>query len=203
MCPIDFKKTWGGYRYLFIPLDDPKVYDLIKADTSSDVFGLESHMMHACVTMVEPNELRHLIALQSFLKPYMAQKFSEYYKNKEEPDNIEYYSDIEEAILKESYGVLLYCEQAVDMIHQYSRIPIDISNTIVKYIRKNMREELDIWKPFFIFATRMKGYTRSEAEDIWNRIKTKGEWKSGSSMPRSRVQSSARNLTDTRFFQNV
>ena len=73
-----------------LPLDDPKVYDLIKADTSSDVFGLESHRMHACVAMVEPNELRHLIAQQSFLKPYTAQKFSEYYKNKEEPDNIEY-----------------------------------------------------------------------------------------------------------------
>ena len=159
-----------------LPLDDPKVYDLIKADTSSDVFGLESHRMHACVTMVEPNELRHLIALQSFLKPYMAQKFSEYYKNKEEPDNIEYYSDIEEAILKESYGVLLYCEQAVDMIHQYSQIPIDISNTIVKYIRKNMREALDIWKPFFIFDTQMQGYTRSEAEHIWDRIKTAGEY---------------------------
>ena len=57
-----------------LPLDDPKVYDLIKTDISSDVFGLESHRMHACATMVEPNELRHLIALQSFLKPYMAQK---------------------------------------------------------------------------------------------------------------------------------
>ena len=120
-----------------LPLDDPKVYDLIKTDTSFDVFGLESHRMHACATMVEANELRHLTALQSFLKPYMAQKFSEYYKNKEEPDNIEYYSDIEETILKETYGVLVYCEQAVEMIHQYSRIPIDISNTIVKYIRKN------------------------------------------------------------------
>ena len=31
------------------PLDDPKVYDLIKADTSSDVFGLESHMMQCVV----------------------------------------------------------------------------------------------------------------------------------------------------------
>ena len=61
------------------------------------------------------------------------------------------------------------------MIHQNSQIPIDITNTIVKYIRKNMREELDIWKPFFIFATRMKGYTKSEAEYIWDRIKIAGE----------------------------
>ena len=72
-----------------LPLDDPKVYDLIKTDTSSDVFGLESLRMHACATMVEPNELRHLIALQSFLKPYMAQKVSQHSKTKEEQDNLE------------------------------------------------------------------------------------------------------------------
>ena len=48
-----------------LPLDDEKVYGLINTDTSTDVFGLESHGMHGCIYMLKPAEFRHLAALQA------------------------------------------------------------------------------------------------------------------------------------------
>lgn len=158
-----------------LPLDDEKVYGLINTDTSTDVFGLESHGMHGCIYMLKPAEFRHLAALQAMWRPCLVQKFTEYQRNKENPEEIKFHSDLEEDILKESYGVVLYCEQVIEMIHRYSGIPVDVSKIIARYIRKSMKAELDVWKSVFIIGTGRSGYTKPQAEVIWDRIISEGE----------------------------
>lgn len=158
-----------------IPQDDADVYELMSTDTSSDVFGLRSHEYHRLISQIRPTEIRHIEALHAMSTRFMFRKFAEYIKNKENSDKVEYYSEIEQTVLDETYGVLLYTDQIAELIHYYSGIPKEVSANIVKYIRKCMKPELSIWKSVFVVGTRQNGYTEEQAQQIWEWLKTEGE----------------------------
>lgn len=158
-----------------IPQDDADVYELMSTDTSSDVFGLRSQEYHRLISQIRPTEIRHIEALHAMSTRLMFRKSAEYIKNKENSDRVEYYSEIEQTVLGETYGVLLYTDQIAELIHYYSGIPKEVSANIVKYIRKCMKPELSIWKSVFVVGTRQNGYTEEQAQQIWEWLKTEGE----------------------------
>ena len=157
-----------------ISTDDDVVYKLIRTDLGSDVFGLEYAKYAKPKYEICPTEIRHIEAMHAIVHRWMYEKYCQYVENKHDRENIEYRSDIEECVLAETYGVLLYVEQLVALIHNYSGIPEDVSVRIAKYIRKEMGPELSIWKSVFVVGTQQKGYTETFAEYIWARLTKEG-----------------------------
>ncbi len=150
-----------------LPTDDPLVYELINTDTSLDVFGLDAPEYHELISRMSPTEFRHLAAIHSMYSQWMREKYSFYIKNKDNPETIVYESNIEDEVLAQTYGVVLYIDQIVEIIHRYSGIPKDISAKIAIYIRKIMKRELSIWKSVFVVGTQKKGFTEIFAEASW------------------------------------
>ena len=106
---------------------------------------------------------------------WMRGKYSEYISNKDNPEIVKYHSEIEQKILEDTYGVVLYTDQIKEIIHRYSGIPEDVSANIVKYIRKCMKPELSIWKSVFVVGAQKKGLAEKQAEKIWEWLITEGE----------------------------
>jgi DNA polymerase-3 subunit alpha len=132
-CAGLIKERYGEIIDIYeIPQDDADVYELMSTDTSSDVFGLRSHEYHRLISQIHPTEIRHIEALHAMSTRLMFRKFAEYIKNKENSDRVEYYSEIEQTVLGETYGVLLYTDQIAELIHYYSGIPKEVSANIVK-----------------------------------------------------------------------
>ena len=167
-CLILIKKRYGRDINLdTIPTDDEAVYKLIMTDTGSDVFALDYAKYAKPKYEICPTEIHHIEAIHAIVHRSMHEKYCQYVENKHDRENIEYRSDVEECVLAETYGVLLYVEQSVEIINSYSGIPKEISATIAKYIRKSMQPELSVWKPVFVVGTQKTGYTETWAEDIW------------------------------------
>lgn len=158
-----------------IPINDDAVYELMKTDDGSDVFGLQFAEFIIYRHCLHLSEFRHLVAMHAiFHRGRMYDKYCRYIKNRHNPENIEYHSNVEEKVLSETYGVLLYVEQLVEIIHNYSGIPVDISAKIAIYIRKCMKPELSVWKSVFIVGTQKNGYTEYWAEYIWDWLNKEG-----------------------------
>ena len=167
-CLILIKKRYGRDINLdTIPTDDEAVYQLIMTDTGSDVFALEYAKYAKPKYEICPTEIRHIEAMHAIVHRSMHEKYCQYVENKHDRENVEYRSDVEKCVLAETYGVLLYVEQLVEIINRYSGIPKDISARIAKYIRKSMQPELSVWKSVFVVGTQKTGYTETWAEDIW------------------------------------
>lgn len=156
-------------------LDDAKVYELINTDTSTDVFGLEASEYHGWISWICPTEIRHIEALHAMSSQWMRGKYSEYINNKDNPEIVKYHSEIEQKILEDTYGVVLYTDQIKEIIHRYSGIPEDVSANIVKYIRKCMKPELSIWRSVFIVGVQKKGLAEKQADEIWEWLIKEGE----------------------------
>lgn len=175
-CLILIKKRYGRDINLdTIPTDDEAVYKLIMTDTGSDVFALDYAKYAKPKYEICPTEIRHIEAMHAIIHRWMYEKYCQYVENKHDRENIEYRSEVEECVLAETYGVLLYVEQLVEIINSYSGIPIEVSATIAKYIRKGMQPELSVWKSVFIVGTQQNGYTQEQAQQIWEWLKIEGE----------------------------
>ena len=175
-CLILIKKRYGRDINLdTIPTDDEAVYKLIMTDTGSDVFALDYAKYAKPKYEICPTEIRHIEAMHAIIHRWMYEKYCQYVENKHNRENIEYRSDVEECVLAETYGVLLYVEQLVEIINSYSGIPIEVSATIAKYIRKGMQPELSVWKSVFNVGTQQNGFTQEQAQQIWEWLKIEGE----------------------------
>lgn len=175
-CLILIKKRYGRDIDLdTIPTDDEAVYKLIMTDTGSDVFALDYAKYAKPKYEICPTEIRHIEAMHAIIHRWMYEKYCQYVENKHNRENIEYRSDVEECVLAETYGVLLYVEQLVEIINSYSGIPIEVSATIAKYIRKGMQPELSVWKSVFNVGTQQNGFTQEQAQQIWEWLKIEGE----------------------------
>lgn len=167
-CLILIKKRYGrDININTIPTDDEAVYKLLRSELGLDVFGLMCPEYAIAKYAICPTEIRHIEAMHAIVHRWMCEKYCQYVENKHNPENIEYRSDVEECVLAETYGVLLYVEQIVEIINSYSGIPKEISATIANYIRKSMKPELSVWKSVFVVGTQKTGYTETWAEDIW------------------------------------
>ena len=175
-CLILIKKRYGRDINLdTIPTDDEAVYKLIMTDTGSDVFALDYAKYAKPKYEICPTEIRHIEAMHAIIHRWMYEKYCQYVENKHDIENIEYRSDVEECVLAETYGVLLYVEQLVEIINSYSGISKEVSARIAKYIRKGMQPELSVWKSVFVVGTQQNGYTQEQAQQIWEWLKIEGE----------------------------
>ena len=164
-CFILIKKRYGRDINLdTIPTDDEAVYKLIMTDTGSDVFALDYAKYPKPKYEICPTEIRHIEAMHAIIHRWMYEKYCQYVENKHDRENIEYRSDVEECVLADTYVVLLYVEQLVEIINSYSGIPIEVSATIAKYIRKGMQPELSVWKSVFVVGTQQNGCTQEQAQ---------------------------------------
>ncbi|MEL7029436.1 MAG: DNA polymerase III subunit alpha, partial [Pseudomonadota bacterium] len=98
-----------------LPLDDRKTFEMLGEGTSTGVFQLESAGMRSTLKSLKPDSLEDIIALVSLYRPGPMENIPTYIECKwgrQEPD---YLHPLLEPILKETYGVIIYQEQVMQI----------------------------------------------------------------------------------------
>lgn len=91
-----------------IPLDDPKVYQMLSRGDTTGVFQLESSGMRSAIARLMPTSLEDIIAVVALYRPGPMQFLDMFIENKHDPSKIVYKHPILEPILKDTYGSILY-----------------------------------------------------------------------------------------------
>ena len=133
-----------------IPLDDSKTFELLSSGETMGIFQLESAGMREVLKQMIPNKFEDIIALVALYRPGPMQNIPAYNNRKhglEEPD---YLHPKIESILKETYGVIIYQEQVMQIAQALSGFSAGKADILRKAMGKKKSAEMDRQKKDFI-----------------------------------------------------
>jgi DNA polymerase III subunit alpha len=98
-----------------LPLDDPKPYGLLKKAQTVAVFQLESSGMQRMLKDAKPDRFEDIIALVALYRPGPMDLIPSFIARKHGREDVEYPDPRVEPILQETYGIMVYQEQVMQM----------------------------------------------------------------------------------------
>ncbi|MDL1956397.1 MAG: DNA polymerase III subunit alpha [Candidatus Desulfofervidus auxilii] len=153
-----------------IPLDDKATYQLLSRGDTTGVFQLESSGMKELLKRLKPNCFEDLIALIALYRPGPLESgmVDEFINRKHGKIPIKYELPELEPILKQTYGVILYQEQVMEIAVALAGYTLGQADNLRKAMGKKMPELMAQERIRFIEGAVKKGIPRKKAEHIFN-----------------------------------
>ena len=161
---IDFNK---------IGVDVPEAYQLISSGDTDAVFQLEQGGMKKFMKDLQPSCLEDLIAGISLYRPGPMDFIPKYIENKHNPDKVVYDTPYLEPILKNSYGVIIYQEQVMQIFQQLAGYSLGQADLVRRAMAKKKKKELMEQKDKFIYGSPKDNITGCAALGIPAEVATK------------------------------
>lgn len=153
-----------------IPLDDAKTFKCIQDADTAGVFQLESEGMRSLLRQMKPNTFDEVAATIALFRPGPMENIPLYLKNRSQPEAITYdHQDLEE-ILKDTYGVILYQEQIMQIAQKMAGFSLAKADILRKAMAKKQLEALQSLKEDFIQGSLNKGYSQEVCEKTYDLI---------------------------------
>jgi DNA polymerase-3 subunit alpha len=165
------KKTKGVEVDLSaIPLDDAKSYELLSRGDAAGVFQLESSGMRDVLRKMGPNRLEDLIAVVALYRPGPMDQIPRYIAckhGKEEPD---YMHPLLEPILKETFGIMVYQEQVMQIAQVLSGYSLGGADLLRRAMGKKIKEEMEAQRKTFVDGAVARGVDGAQASMIFDKV---------------------------------
>jgi DNA polymerase-3 subunit alpha len=157
-----------------IPLDDSRIYQLLMRGETDGVFQLESSGMKEIVTSMKPDCIEDIIALLSLYRPgpLKSGMVPEFISRKHGKTNITYEVPALETILKETYGVILYQEQVMQIASVLANYTMGEADTLRKVMSKKNPADMEKEKPKFLAGARKNKIPEEKARKIFDQMET-------------------------------
>ncbi len=108
---IDFSK---------IPLDDREALNVFTTANTSGIFQFESAGMRNFLKKLQPNTFEDIFAAIALFRPGPSMNIDSYIKRKHNEEKITYLDPCLESILENTYGILIYQEQIIQVANIYA-----------------------------------------------------------------------------------
>ncbi len=149
-----------------IGVDVPEAYQLISSGDTDAVFQLEQGGMKKFMKELQPNCLEDLIAGISLYRPGPMDFIPTYIHNKHNPQDVKYDTPFLEPILKNSYGVIVYQEQVMQIFQQLAGYTYGQADLVRRAMAKKKKKELMEQKDKFIYGAPDEGITGCVSKGI-------------------------------------
>lgn len=159
--PLDLERL----RY-----DDQRVLDLFRRGETAGIFQFESAGMRNLLIAMQPDRLEDLIAANALYRPGPMQLMDEYCNRKHGRSPVPRIHPLVDQFTQETYGVMVYQEQVMQIVHALGGIPLRAAYTLIKNISKKKKDAIDAARPTFIEGAVQKGLSRRQAEEIFELI---------------------------------
>ena len=151
---LEYIKAGHGIEIDFdkIGLDVPEAYQLISSGDTDAVFQLEQGGMKKFMKELQPDCLEDLIAGISLYRPGPMDFIPQYIENKHNPEKIVYDTPFLEPILKNTYGVIVYQEQVMQIFQKLAGYSLGQADLVRRAMAKKKKKELMEQKDKFIYG---------------------------------------------------
>jgi DNA polymerase-3 subunit alpha len=153
-----------------VPLDNVKTYQLLSRGDTTGVFQLESSGMKRYLKELGPTEFDDIIAMVALYRPGPLAEIPRFIEGKNNPDKVEYLNKLLEPILKDTYGVMVYQEQIINLLQLIAGYSAGEADLVRKAIGKKKRDIMQAEEPKFIKGCLKQGLSKSDASKLWNLI---------------------------------
>jgi DNA polymerase III subunit alpha len=169
---IDLVKQTKGIEIDIEKIDitDRKVLDLFCRGETKGVFQFESGGMQDLLMKMRPDRLEDLIAANALYRPGPMELIPLYCGRKHGTEEVPSVHPIMDSILKETYGIMVYQEQVMQIFNQLGGIELANAYKLIKAISKKTTDVIAKFKPDFIKGTMEKGVSEDKAKEIFDLI---------------------------------
>ena len=122
-----------------LPLDDAKTYELLGRGDTIGVFQLESAGMRDVLRKMKPDKFEDIIALVALYRPGPMDNIPNYIARKKGEEQPDYMHDSLKPILEETYGVMIYQEQVMQIAQTLSGYSLGEADLLRRAMGKRLR----------------------------------------------------------------
>jgi DNA polymerase-3 subunit alpha len=133
-----------------LPLDDAKTYELLTRAETLGVFQVESSGMRDILRKMKPDRLEDLIALVALYRPGPMDNIPSYIAIKNGQQAPDYMHPLLEPILKETYGIMVYQEQVMQLAQLLAGYSLGGADLLRRAMGKKIKAEMDAQRAIFV-----------------------------------------------------
>ena len=155
-----------------LPLDDPKTFAMLQRGDTIAVFQLESGGMQDLCRNLGVETIEHIIALVALYRPGPMQFIPQYIARKKNEEVTIYDHPKMEPILKETYGIMVYQEQIMQVVQALAGFSLGGADILRRAIGKKKVDVMAEQREKFIAGCKeASGIDAELADKIWEKIK--------------------------------
>ena len=153
-----------------IPMDDSKVFQLLCRGDTTAIFQLESRGMKELIRRLKPNSFEDIVALVALFRPGPLQSgmVDDFINRKHGRAKVEFPHPDLEPILKNTYGVILYQEQVMQIAQVLANYSLGGADLLRRAMGKKKREEMETQREIFLKGTDERGIEGQLASSIFD-----------------------------------
>ena len=155
-----------------ISLEDSKTFELLGAGKTVGVFQLESSGMRDLLRKIRPSRFEDIIAILALYRPgpLGSGMVDEYIKRKKGEIDVKYDHPTLESILQETYGVIIYQEQVMQIVSALAGFSMADADNVRKIMSKKKPSAMAKLRAQFFEGTDKNNIDRGIAEKIFDQI---------------------------------
>ncbi|MDR6953684.1 DNA polymerase-3 subunit alpha [Ancylobacter sp. 3268] len=151
-----------------IPLDDAGSYAMLTRGETVGVFQVESAGMRRALVDMKPDRLEDIIALVALYRPGPMANIPVYCAVKNGQEQAVYAHPALEGSLKETYGVIIYQEQVMQIAQTLSGYSLGEADLLRRAMGKKIRAEMDKQRERFVDGAVERGVPKAKASEIFD-----------------------------------
>jgi DNA polymerase-3 subunit alpha len=157
--------------WLTLPLDDERTFALLQRGDVFGIFQLETSAgMRRLLVDMHPTTIHDIIAVIALFRPGALHAADEFVARKHGRAPVAYPHPALDAILKETYGIMIYQEQVMQCLHKLIGYSLADADTFRQIMSKKMVEQVTAERGKFMARARDKGLDENTAEELFTLI---------------------------------
>ncbi len=150
--------------------DDQAVFEMFRRGDTTGVFQFESEGMRRLLRDMKPDRLEDLIAANALFRPGPMDLIPDYNARKHGKQEVPKVHEIVDRYTGETYGVMVYQEQVMQIVHGLGGIKLRDAYTLIKNISKKKHDKIEKERPKFVEGSQKQGLSKQQAEELFELI---------------------------------
>ena len=164
------KENHSNFDLKHIPMDDKKTFQQLSKGEAIGIFQLESNGMGSVLRQLQPDKFEEIIAVVALFRPGPMDHIPSFCNRKHGKEKIEYLHPLLEKVLKETYGIIVYKEQVMQIAQVLSNYTLGEADLLRRAMGKKIQKEMDAQKNRFIEGAKSNKISINEASKIFDLV---------------------------------
>jgi len=153
-----------------IPFNDLPTYEMIAKGLTTGIFQLESEGMRNVLKAVKPTEFEDIVACNALFRPGPMENIPLFAARKNGREPLANYHPSLDAILKKTYGILVYQEQIMQLAATVAGYSLGEADVLRRAVSKKYSDVLKQEEEKFVASALKRGYEKDVATELYGLI---------------------------------
>lgn len=153
-----------------IPTDDKRTYELFGRGQTTAVFQFESAPMREYLKKLKPSSITDLAAMNALYRPGPMDFIDDFIARKHGKKKMTYLHPVLETILKETYGIIVYQEQVIQIANKVAGMSLAEADLLRRAMGKKDLKAMQEQRQKFVAGAEKNSISKKIAEEVFEAI---------------------------------